>query len=152
MGPPRRVPEVAAELLEGVEHREVVDALRDVVAGRLAELLVGGDDVEHVVDDLERHPVAEPEVGEAVDVLAGQVADDPTDPAGGGEERGRLALDGDEVRLDRAGGVVGVAQLVDLAVAEAADRRREQRRHLGAEATPRSRTPWRAGSRPRGSP
>ncbi len=43
--------------VERPEHRQRVDALDEVVAGRLAELLVGGDDVEHVVDDLERHAV-----------------------------------------------------------------------------------------------
>ena len=53
--------EVAAELLERVQHRQVVDALGDVVAGGLAELLVGGDHVEDVVDDLEGHAVVPPE-------------------------------------------------------------------------------------------
>ena len=33
-----------------------VDALEEVVAGGLAERLVGAGEVEHVVDDLEAHP------------------------------------------------------------------------------------------------
>ena len=47
-----------ARSVERPQHRQRVDALDQVVAGGLAELLVGGDDVEHVVDDLERHAVA----------------------------------------------------------------------------------------------
>ena len=42
---------------EGPQHGQGVDALDQVVAGRLAELLVGGDHVEDVVDDLEGHAV-----------------------------------------------------------------------------------------------
>ena len=67
-------------------------------------------------------------------LVARQVADDPADAAGGGEQGRRLALDGGEVRLDRAGGVVGVAQLVHLALAEPADGGGEEPGHLGAEA------------------
>ena len=121
--------EVAAELLEGVDHREVVDALDEVVAGRLAELLVGGDDVEHVVDDLERHAVAPAELGELLDAVAGQVADDPADPAGGGEQRRRLALDRRRGTTPRCG----------------------RRRRRGAARAPRPRTAgrwWRPAGRP----
>ena len=134
MGPPSSVPRSPPSSCERVQHRQVVDALGDVVAGRLAELLVGGDDVEDVVDDLEGHAVVPPELGELVDVLAGQLADDPADAARGGEERRGLALDGDEVRLDRAAGVVGVPQLVDLALAQLADRGGQEPGDLGAEA------------------
>ena len=134
MGPPSSVPRSPPSSSRAWQHRQVVDALGDVVAGGLAELLVGGDHVEDVVDDLEGHAVVPSELGELVDAVAGQVADDPTDAAGRGEQRRGLALDGDEVRLDGAGGVVGVPQLVHLALAEPADRGGQQARHLGAQA------------------
>ena len=57
--------------LEGPQDRQRVHALDQVVAGRLAELLVGGDEVEHVVDDLEGHAVRGAERGEPVDVRRG---------------------------------------------------------------------------------
>ena len=59
---------VARRRLQRTDDREVVDALDEVVASRLAELLVGRHDVEHVVDDLERHPVAQAVLRERVDV------------------------------------------------------------------------------------
>ena len=49
---------------ERVQRRQVVDAFDEIVARRLAELLVGGDDVEDVIDDLECHAVVAPEVGQ----------------------------------------------------------------------------------------
>ena len=52
---------------EGVDHGKRVDALEEVVAGRLSEFFVGGDDVEDVVDDLEGHAVGESELGERFD-------------------------------------------------------------------------------------
>ena len=53
---------------QGVDHRQGVDALDQVVARRLAELLVGGGEVEDVVDDLEAHPEVVAERGQRVDV------------------------------------------------------------------------------------
>ena len=70
---------------EGVDHGKRVDALEEVVAGRLSEFFVGGDDVEDVVDDLEGHAVGEAELGERFDNRARQFADDGTDAAGRGE-------------------------------------------------------------------
>ena len=52
---------------EGVDHGKRVDALKEIVAGRLSEFFVGGDDVENVVDDLEGHAVGESELGERFD-------------------------------------------------------------------------------------
>ena len=46
--------------LQRAQHRQGVHALDHVVAGRLAELVVGGGDVEDVVDDLEHHAEASP--------------------------------------------------------------------------------------------
>ena len=51
----------SGERRERVDDRQRVDALDDVVAGRLAERLVGAGDVEHVVDDLEAHAEVEAE-------------------------------------------------------------------------------------------
>jgi hypothetical protein len=103
------------------------------VARGLAELLVGGDDVEHVVHDLERHAVEPAELREAVDVGALEPTDDPPDAACGGEQGGGLALDRREVRGLGATGVERRAQLVHLALAQAADRGREQAGDLGAQ-------------------
>src|SRR3546814_19634007 len=95
---------------QGPDHREVVDALGDVVAGGLAALLVGGDHVADVVDHLAGHPEDPAEPGEPSDVGRRQVADDPAHPAGAGAAGGRLAGDGREVELLRAGGGGGAAQ------------------------------------------
>ena len=48
---------VAARSGEGVEDRQRVHALGQVVAGRLAHVVVVGDEVEDVVDHLEGHAV-----------------------------------------------------------------------------------------------
>src|SRR3546814_19725008 len=77
--------QVGSPVGQGPDHREVVDALGDVVAGGLAQLLVGGDHVEDVVDHLERHAVAPAELGEPVDVGPRQVAADPIGRASGRE-------------------------------------------------------------------
>ena len=63
----------------------------------------------------------------------GRSADDAADAAGGGEQRRRLALDRGEVARLGAADVVGVAQLVHLALAQPADRGGQQAGHLGAE-------------------
>ncbi len=43
---------------QGQQHRQGVDALGQVLAGRLAQLGLGADHVEDVVPDLEDHPEA----------------------------------------------------------------------------------------------
>ena len=54
-------------LAEGVDDGQGVDALDEIVARRLPDLFVGGDDVEDVVDDLERHAVGGAELGHRLD-------------------------------------------------------------------------------------
>ena len=54
-------------------------------------------DVEDVVAELEEHAEAAPEVGERVDLGAGQAAGEGADATRRGHERGGLALDGAEV-------------------------------------------------------
>ena len=82
---------------QGQEHRQGVDALGQVLAGGLAQLLLGGDHVEDVVAQLEEHAEAAAEGGERVHVAAGQAAGERPDPARRGHEGGRLAGDGGEV-------------------------------------------------------
>jgi hypothetical protein len=52
------------------QHGQRVHALDHVVAGRLAQLLVGGRDVEQVVGDLEHHAERLAVLGERVDERA----------------------------------------------------------------------------------
>ena len=56
--------------LQRAQHRQRVHALDHVVPGRLAQLLLGGGDVEQVVDDLEHHPEGLAVLGERVDQSA----------------------------------------------------------------------------------
>ena len=114
-------------------HRQGVGALDEVVAGGLAQLLVGGGHVEQVVDDLERHAEAAPEGGEGVDLGPGQLGDDAADATGRGQQRGRLAVDGGEVGLLGAAQVEGALDLEDLALAQLGDGGGEQPGDLGAE-------------------
>ena len=58
-------------VVEGEQDGQGVDPLGQVLAGRLAELLVGGDDVEDVVAQLEEHAEAAPEGGEGLDLGRG---------------------------------------------------------------------------------
>ena len=116
-----------------MQHGEGVHALHHVVSGRLAELLVGGRDVEQIVDDLEHHAVRLAETSECIDHRTGETAHQAADARRGGEQRGGLAADRREIAVDRAGDVVGVPQLLDLALAETSDRARQETRHLGAE-------------------
>src|SRR6056297_3136960 len=95
------------------QHRQGVDPLDDVVAGRLAELLVGGGDVQDVVDDLEHGAVGVAVLGERVDDRAVVAGDDATDARRGAVQRRGLAVDRGEVAGLGARAVVGVAELFD---------------------------------------
>ena len=53
-----------------IERRQRVDALGEVLAGRLLQLAVGGGDVQDVVADLEDHAEAAPELGAGLDLVA----------------------------------------------------------------------------------
>ncbi len=53
---------------QGTLHRKRVDALGEVLPGRLAELALGGDDVEDVVADLKDHAEGLAEGGQVVDL------------------------------------------------------------------------------------
>src|SRR5690606_179072 len=67
---------VAALEAERPQDRQGVDPLDEVVARRLPEDLLGGDDVEHVVDDLEGHAIGLAELGDRVDLGAVELGDD----------------------------------------------------------------------------
>ena len=110
-----------------------VDALGQVLAGGLAELLVGGDHVEDVVAELEEHAEAASEPREHVHLGAGQAAGERADPARRGHERGGLALDGPQVVVLGALGAERRADLGDLALAQQPQRVGEQGGDLGAE-------------------
>jgi hypothetical protein len=123
----------AAGCVESPQHRQGVDAFDEIVACGLAELRLGGDDVEHVVHDLECDPVGLAVLREGVHVAAGQATDEGADSARRREQGGRLALDGMQVCGLRARDVVGRPELSDLSLAQPPDRGREQRSDLGAE-------------------
>ena len=118
---------------ERVEHGQRVHALFHVVSRGLAELLVGGGEIEHVVDDLEDHAVGGAVGGERLDDRAVVAGHQTADPCSGRIERSGLAVDRGEVRIDRSRDVVGVAQFLDLALAQSTDGAREEARDLGAE-------------------
>ncbi len=124
---------VAVGAVEGHDHRQREHALEQIVAGRLTQLLLGCGEVEDVVDDLERETVGFAEVGDGVDVVAGQTTGQPADPARSGQQRGGLARDRGLVVLGGPAGVAGGLQLADLAVAQPGDGGGQQSRHLGAE-------------------
>ena len=56
-------------VVQGEQDRQGVDPLGQVLARRLAELLVGGDDVEDVVAELEDHAEALAEGGQRLDLV-----------------------------------------------------------------------------------
>ena len=99
----------------------------------LPSVVVGGGEVEDVVDDLEAHAEVATEAGERVEGRVADPRDHATDPAGRREQRRGLALDGRGVVLLRTVDVEEVLQLEHLPAAQLTDRRREQRRHVGAE-------------------
>ncbi len=122
-----------AGVAQGQEHRQGVDPFGEVLAGGLAELLVGGDHVEDVVAELEEHAEAASEVREDVDFGAGEPAGERADATRRGHERGGLALDGPEVVVLGAFGAEGRADLGDLSLAQQAQRVGEEPGDLGAE-------------------
>lgn len=74
---------------QGAQHRQRVHALDHVVTGRLAQLLVGGRDVEQVVGDLEHHAERFAVLGERADERAIEIGDQPTDASCRGKQRRR---------------------------------------------------------------
>ena len=95
-GRPEQVPQLgrrAAAGGQGPDDRQGVDALDEVVAGRLAELRLGGGQVEHVVDDLEGHAEGVAEAGQRLDLGPVEAGHERADAARGGEQRRRLAAD-----------------------------------------------------------
>ncbi len=117
----------------GADHRQRVDALDQVVPGRLAELFVGGDDIEDVVDNLEGHAVMLPEVGDGVDGRLVELAHDAADPTGRREQRCRLARDGSPVGVLGAARIEHRLQLTHLALTQLGDGGGQQSGHVGAE-------------------
>ena len=134
-----------------VDDRQRVDALEEVLAGGLAERVVGRGEVEHVVDDLEAHAEVVAEPGERVERGVGDARDHAADAARRREQRRGLALDRRRVVLLGAVDVEEVLQLEHLAAAQLADRGGEQRRRRRRRATRRATTRGRGGSRRRGS-
>ena len=115
-------------------HRQGVDALDQVVAGRLAELLVGGDRG-RARRRRSGTPCrsAWPNAVSASIVGPGRPPTIAADAARGREQRRRLALDRREVGGLGAADVVGVRSSSDLALAQPADGGGQQAGHLGAE-------------------
>ena len=118
---------------ERVDHRQRVHALEDVVAGRLAEHVLARGHVEHVVDDLEAHAEVVAEGGECLEGRIVDRRDHAADATRRREERGGLARDRVDVRVDGPVGVEEVLQLEHLPAAQLADGGREQGGDVGAE-------------------
>ena len=134
--PPEQIAELAARrgaVRQGHEHRECVDALEQVVAGRLAELGLARREIEDVVDDLECGAESQAVARRCVDERPVVTGDQRADAGGRGEECRRLAFDRRVVVVLRAVDVERALQLTDLALAEPSDRRGEEARDLGAE-------------------
>ncbi len=119
---------------QGHQGRQRVDALGQVLAGRLLQLAVAGGDVEDVVADLEDHAEAVPELGAGVDLGGREAAGQRPDAARRRSERRRLAADRREVVLAAAPGLEGGAHLGHLALAQAAQRVGQQFGDVDAEA------------------
>ena len=115
------------------DDRQGVDALGQVLAGRLAELLLVRHHVEHVVAQLEEHPEAPPELAEHVDLGRGAAARDGPDATGRGHECGRLAFDGAEVVVLGPSRVEGGPDLGHLALAQPPERVGQEGGDLGPE-------------------
>ena len=118
-----------------------VHTLDHVVARGLAELVVGGGDVEKVVDDLEHDAVRLAVLGERVGQRRIEPGDQAADARRRRVQRCRLAADRRHVARLRSRRVVGVAQFLDLPFAQPADRAGEQTGNLGAERGGDSRGP-----------
>ncbi len=118
---------------ERVDHRQRVDALDEVLPGGLPEGLVGGGDIEAVVDDLEAQPEVLAVAGEGVERRLVDAADHPADAARRAEQRGGLPLDRRRVVLFRPGHVEQVLQLEHLPAAQLTDRVGEQPGDIGTE-------------------
>ena len=114
-------------------HRQRVDPFGQVLAGRLAKLLLRRDHVHHVVADLEDGAEALAEVRQRVDhdrLEAGRQRPDPTCRC---HQRRGLVGDRAQVLVLAPGRVERRAGLCDLSLAEPSERRREQSADLGAE-------------------
>ncbi len=120
-------------LAHHVDHGQRVDALEQVLAGVLAERIVGRREVEHVVDDLEAHAEVTTEARERVEGRVTDARHHAADATRRREQRGGLAFDGRRVVLFGAVDVEEVLQLEHLTATQLADGRREQRRHVGTE-------------------
>ena len=101
--------------------------------GELAELLLGADDVEDVVAELEEHAEAATEVGERVHLGARQAAGEGADAARRRHQGGGLAGDGGEVVVLGALGAEGGPHLGHLALTQPAQGVGQQAGDLGAE-------------------
>ena len=92
----RAAPEDAVRLAAGFvggEHGAGDLAFAEIVAHGLAELGLIGGVVQRVVHQLERGAEIEAVIGQRLFLRLAAARDHGADLAGGGEERGRLALD-----------------------------------------------------------
>src|SRR4051794_33941329 len=101
LGVERTAEEVAqlGRLAQHVDDGQRVDALEQILARVLAERVVGGREVEHVVDDLEAHAEMTTEARERVERGVAHARHHAADATRRREQRGRLALDGRRVVL-----------------------------------------------------
>ena len=94
---------------------------------------LGGGHVEHVVDDLERHAIRLPELGERLDLISRSPPTIAPMRQAVANSDAVLPSMAEKYAASLAVHVVGRPQLADLALAQPADRRRQQPGHLGPE-------------------
>ncbi len=120
-------------VVEGDEDRQGVDALGEVLSGRLAEGRLSANHVEDVIAHLEHHPEGPAEGGDGFDLVTRQPTGERPDPAGGGHERGGLARDGLGIVLSRSGKLEGRVHFRDLAPTQFTQGGGQQLGDLGPE-------------------
>src|SRR6478609_3448238 len=108
-------------LAHHVDDGQRVDALEQVLAGVLAERVVGRRQVEHVVDDLEAHAEVTTEARERVEGRVTDARHHAADATRRREQRGGLAFDGRRVVLFRTVDVEEMLEFEHLAPAQLAD-------------------------------
>ena len=67
--------------MKGQQDRQCVDALGQILARQLPQFLLGADDIEDVVAQLEQHPEAAAERGEGINLGTWEISGESSDAA-----------------------------------------------------------------------
>src|SRR2546430_4820008 len=124
-------PSGIARVMPGQHQGERYRALLQVVAHGLANLLLGGEVVENIVGDLERHPELAAEAADGVHLGFRQTAENGAAEGRRREQNGRFPLDLRVVLLEGLVVAPLAGELQHLAEADRHHRLREQRVNAG---------------------